>query len=45
MDFTKLLNTITPFGRTKLKILEQLVNVFYNTTNDQESQTANQLLE
>ena len=45
MDFTQLLNTSTPFDQTKLQILEQVINVFYTTTNNQDRQTANNLLD
>ena len=45
MDFAQLLNTSTPFDQTKLQILEQVINVFYTTTNNQDRQTANNLLD
>ena len=45
MDFAQLLNTSTPFDQNKLAILEQVINIFYTTTNNQDRQTANQLLD
>ena len=44
MDFSQLLNTSTPFDQNKLNLLEQVVNVLYTTTNNQERQMANKLL-
>lgn len=34
MDFNQLLNTSTPFDSNKLNLLEQVVNVLYTTTNN-----------
>ena len=34
MDFSQLLNTDTPFDANKLAILDQVVNVLYTTTNN-----------
>ena len=45
MDFSQLLNTSTPFDQTKLNLLEQVINIFYTTNNNQDRQTANQLLD
>ena len=45
MDFSQLLNTSTPFDQNKLNLLEQVVNVLYTTTNNQERQMANKLLD
>jgi len=45
MDFAQLLNTSTPFDQNKLAILEQVINIFYTTTNNQDRQTTNQLLD
>ena len=36
MDFSQLLNTSTPFDQTKLNLLEQVINVFYTTINNQD---------
>jgi exportin-1 len=45
MDPSQLLNTKTPFDESKLALLEQVINVFYTTINNQERQMANKLLD
>ena len=45
MDPSQLLNTNTPFDESKLALLEQVINVFYTTINNQERQMANKLLD
>ena len=45
MDYTQLLNISTPFDQGKLTLLEQVINVFYTTTNNQDRQAANNLLD
>jgi len=36
MDFSQLLNTSTEFNNDKLALLEQLINILYTTTNNQD---------
>ena len=36
MDFSQLLNTSTEFDQNKLAILEQVVNILYTTTNNED---------
>ena len=36
MNFSKLLNTSTDFDQNKLAILEQVVNILYTTTNNED---------
>ena len=45
MDVTQILNKDTPFDQNKLNLLEQVINVFYTTTNNQDRKTANDLLD
>ena len=45
MDVTQILNKETPFDQNKLNLLEQVINVFYTTTNNQERKVANDLLD
>lgn len=36
MDFSQLLNTSTDFDQNKLALLEQVINILYTTTNNQD---------
>jgi hypothetical protein len=36
MDFSQLFNTSTDFDKNKLDLLEQVINVLYTTTNNQD---------
>ncbi len=36
MDFSQLLNTSTDFDQNKLALLEQVVNILYTTSNNQD---------
>ena len=45
MDVTQILNKETPFDQNKLNLLEQVINVFYTTMNNEERKAANDLLD